>query len=251
MAPKILHIDIETAPTTIYCWNPKPNWVSPDKIVKDGYTLCFAAKWHGQKKIVFKSAHHDGHEATTKAAWELLDEADAVVHYNGTRFDIKHLNKDFMLARLGPPSSYQQMDLFRTAKKFALFSLKLDEIAKQLDLDGKLQHKGMALWHGCMNDNEADWRTMRRYNTRDVILLEDVYQEFLPWIDGHINYGLFSDHDGPVCTHCGGTDLEKRGYRYTKTQKYQRYYCRDCNSWSADRNTAVPADKRPHVLNPL
>ncbi|NIV35232.1 MAG: hypothetical protein GWN58_38990, partial [Anaerolineae bacterium] len=51
-------------------------------------------------------------EGMLEGAWELLDEADAVVHYNGKKFDIPTLNREFVKYGFTPPSPYKQIDLY-------------------------------------------------------------------------------------------------------------------------------------------
>ena len=42
-----------------------------------------------------------------KGIHKLLDECDAVIHYNGSKFDIPTLNKEFLLHGLHPPAPYK------------------------------------------------------------------------------------------------------------------------------------------------
>jgi hypothetical protein len=95
---KLLTLDIETSPNLAYVWALFDQNVGLNQLVEVGSVICFAAKWYGEKKIHYHSDHHDGHEAMVAAAWNLIDEADAVIHYNGKAFDIKHLNREFVLA---------------------------------------------------------------------------------------------------------------------------------------------------------
>ena len=63
------------------------------------------------------SDHHDGHDAMIEGIWKLLDEADAVVTWNGVSFDMKHLRREFVLAGLTPPSPWKDIDLMLTVKR--------------------------------------------------------------------------------------------------------------------------------------
>jgi predicted RNA-binding Zn-ribbon protein involved in translation (DUF1610 family) len=171
-----------------------------------------------------------------KRIHKLMDEADAVVHYNGTKFDVPTLNKEFLLHKLSPPSSYRQIDLYSTAKsRFRFASNKLDYIAQQLGIGKKHKHEGFELWVKCMNNDANAWATMETYNKQDVELLEGVYNIFRPWIRNHPNVALYTDSEHNVCPLCGGSRLTRRGFAYTTTGRYQRYQCRDCGHWSRDR----------------
>jgi DNA-directed RNA polymerase subunit RPC12/RpoP len=83
-------------------------------------------------------------------------------------------------------------------------------------------------------DPEA-WAIMEDYNRQDVIVLENVYEHFLPWIKQHPNVALHDGEEEHACTKCGGTNLVCRGYVYTSVSKYRRYRCNDCGSWSRAR----------------
>lgn len=226
---KLLLVDIETAPHLSATWGLYDQNVALDQLLKPGYTLCWAAKWHGEKEVMFESVV-TGSDRMVKRIHKLLNEADAVCHYNGKKFDIPTLNKEFLLLGLPPPSPAKQVDLLETARKrFKLASNKLDFVAKSLGLGSKTKHKGMELWLGCMNKNKADWKVMEEYNKQDVILLEKVYNRLLPWIDSHPNMSVFNDVE--CCTKCSSTNFNARGYAMSSAGRYARYQCNDCGSW--------------------
>lgn len=185
---------------------------------------------------MFSSIHRDGNKRMLKTAHKLLDEADVIISYNGKKFDLPTLNKEFIKVGLKPPSPYKQIDLLRTARsEFRFTSNKLDYVAKFLGLEGKLQHKGHLLWKECMNGNDEAWATMEEYNKQDVSQLEEVYNILLPWIKHHPNTGLYNNTSSDAkCPTCGGTHLIRRGYSYTALSKFQRFQCKDCGAWNRD-----------------
>lgn len=252
MSFRALFIDIETMPNTAYIWSPKARWVSPKHLLNTGYTACFAAKWLGRKKsdIMFHSVRDHGKaKSLAQHAWRLLDEADCVIHYNGSRFDIPTLNRDFIEHGLTPPSPYHEIDLFRVVKqRTRLYSYSLDEVAKWLGIGSKLPHKGMDLWRGCMEGDKGSWSTMEKYNKQDVHLLEALYLRLRPWIKNHPNLALWSELHDMVCPACGGGNLIRNGTRRTKTQMYRQYHCRDCGAFPRGRHTIVTRDQGHHVL---
>ncbi len=246
---KITHIDIETAPHKVYTWGMFNQMVNIDAIEEPGYTMCWAAKEHGKKKVEFRSVHHHNHEEMTNKIWEILNDTDVVVHYNGEKFDVPTLNKDFLLAGLPPPDPYQQVDLLRTfRRRFRMARNNLDFVSQELGLEAKQSHKGMQLWRGCMAGNNADWNIMRRYNIQDVRMLEPLYIKVLPWIQNHPNMGLYVDHENPVCTNCGSTNLISKGFEHLATQSYRRLRCNDCQTPLRERSTALPLSKRKVIL---
>lgn len=229
---KLLLLDIETAPNLVHVWGLWQQNVGLPQIVKSGYTICWSAKWLGEDDIYHMNLHDSSHKQMLKGIHQLLDEADAVIHYNGTKFDIPTLNKEFIKHGFLPPSPYKQIDLIRTARsQFRFASNKLDYIAQFLGLGAKTRNRGHELWTECMENDAAAWEEMSEYNINDVILLEAVYEVLKPWIKGHPNQNLYTDGIH-VCPNCGGTHLQKRGTSYTISGKYQRYQCKDCGAWS-------------------
>jgi hypothetical protein len=225
-------LDIETAPHRVYVWGLWDQNVALNQIEEPGYTLCWSAKWHGQRGLMFDSVHKSGAKKMIKRIYDLMNEADAIVHYNGLKFDIPTLNQEFLLQGLTPPAPAAQIDLYQTAKRrFRLASNKLDYVAQVLGLGHKLQHKGMELWRGCMSNDPASWNTMERYNKQDVRLLEGVYLKLLPWIKNHPNHGNFSNR-ADVCPNCGGNHMRSNGLRRTATSVYIRLQCMDCGNWA-------------------
>lgn len=246
---KILHLDIETAPNMVYCWGLYDQNIAINQIVEPGYTLCWSAKWHGERKMHFSSLYRDGHSVMVQKIFDLLEEADAVVHYNGTRFDIPTLNKEFVLEGLVPPSSYKEIDLLRVARqRFKFPSNKLDYIAKELGLGSKTKHLGMDLWRGCMAEEAASWRIMERYNKQDVNLLEKLYLKLRPWIKNHPNQGLYVNSKNPVCRNCGSDDLIRKGFEYLMVGKYQRFRCNSCGAPNRGATLENTRDERKRLL---
>ena len=226
----ILLLDIETAPTVAYTWSLWPKYIPHDNVVQNGHTLCWAAKWAGKKEVMYADIR-GGEQKMLNTIHGLLEEADAVVHYNGTKFDIPTLNREFVRHGMAPPAHYHQIDLLKTVRKqFKFESNKLDAICMRLGLGGKVKHKGMSLWIGCMEGRDSDWRIMQRYNRRDVRILERLYKYLLPWIHNHPTGGLWlDDPKHPVC-YCGGRAVKKGTQYNSKTSSYDRYKCTKCGA---------------------
>lgn len=250
-APKILAIDIETAPHTAYVFGLFKQNIAINQIRETGRTLCFAWKWlrGGEDKAIGYVSELDGREAMLKKAHELLDEADIVVTYNGKKFDVPTLNKEFLESAIGPPSPYKQVDLYTVARsQFRFASNKMDHLAKQLGIKTKVRHSGFGLWVRCMEGDKKAWEKMKRYNKRDVLILDKLYDRLLPWIKSHPNVTLYTQPIGSVlptpvvnrphgyaCPQCGSHKVQRRGTAYARTQTYARYYCTSCTSWSRER----------------
>jgi DNA polymerase elongation subunit (family B)/predicted RNA-binding Zn-ribbon protein involved in translation (DUF1610 family) len=235
---RILLLDIETSPHIAYVWSlVNNNYINPDMLVHQGKTLCWAAKWYGEEKVTYYSVNMTSHRKMIRALHRLLDEADVVIHYNGSKFDIPILNQEFLLLGLSPASPVKQIDLLKIVRqKFRFPSNKLSYVSQKLGIGSKVEHKGFALWEGCMKGDKESWELMEKYNIQDVLLLETLYDKLKPWIKSHPNVGL---HTGvkSVCPNCGSANLKKRGFAYTSTRKYQRYVCGDCGTWSRDTHS--------------
>lgn len=225
-------LDIETYPNKVYSWGLFNQNIGLNQIVEPGSTACWAARWYGSPvgKFFFGAEWED--KDFIGKMWDLLDEADAVIHYNGTKFDMPTLNWEVIKQGGTPPSPYKEIDLLRTVRqKFRPASKKLDFVSQELNIGSKIQHRGMDLWHGCMQGDKECHKEMRDYNIQDVFLLEELYEKLLPWIGvGHPNRQLYSG-ERDTCPKCGGKHIEYRGYAYTGASKYRRFRCNGCGSW--------------------
>jgi DNA polymerase elongation subunit (family B) len=234
---RVLHLDIETSPNLGYVWSLWKQNIGLNQLVESGHVLCWAAKWHGERKVHFASDYHDGHDAMIAKAYELVDEADAIVTYNGRAFDLKWLRSEFVLAGLTPPAPHKDVDLLTIVRRqFKFPSNKLEYVAQALLGESKVQHAGFELWTGCMAGNAKAWAQMRAYNRQDVLLTERLYDRLLPWIPNHPHHGLYHEAHLSVCQNCGSKDLERRGYAYTNLGRYQRFRCNGCGAWGRGRH---------------
>ncbi len=233
---KRLLLDVETSPNTAYVWGLWKQNIGINQLIESSNLLCFSAKWLGAEEVIFSSLFSTGKKRMIKKLHKLLDEADAVIHYNGAKFDIPVVNKEFLLLGYTPPAPYKQIDLLKVARnKFRFTSNKLDYVAQQLGVGRKVKHQGFELWVKCMQNDPQAWEQMEEYNIQDVNLLESVYNKLLPWIHKHPNVGLYSNSCS--CTNCGSDNLRRRGFTFTNSGKYQRFRCNDCGSWCRKRTT--------------
>lgn len=240
---KMLYLDIETTPHEGTFWNLFPKYIPIGQIKKPTEVLCWAAKWEGERDVTFRRWDDDDF---IEAMWYLLDEADCVCHYNGKSFDMKHLNREFIVNGLLPPSPYMQVDLLTVVRQnFKLASNKLDYVVQYFGLGGKVKHAGIELWYGCIASDPRDWKIMERYNRMDVKLLPKLYKFLLPWIKNHPNVSLYGEGmpNKPTCGTCGSVSLQSRGTYKTKAALYQRYRCNTCGTWSRSRKQEQRANE--------
>lgn len=241
---KILYLDIETTPNLAYVWGLWNQNVSINQIVSSTEMLCFGARWHGQKNVIFKSVHHDGKKAMLKEIHRLLDEADVLVGWNSKAFDSKHLKRELLEAGMKPPSPYKEMDLMLAVKsQFKFPSNKLDYVAQTLGVGAKVQHSGFDLWIKCMAGDKKAWAEMKKYQIQDVNLLVDLYEILKPWIPNHPNRKLY-DQLATGCVVCGSQKLQSRGYEVSSTGRYRRFQCTDCGKWQKSKKAEGSSDTR-------
>lgn len=225
-APRVLVVDIETSPHlawTFRTWNTN---ISPDMIVQPSRILCFAANWYPDRKVSVHCEWDDGGPSTMLTTlWNMLDEADIVVGYNSDGFDLKHINREFVLRGWPPPSPYQTIDLIKTVRgRFKFPSNRLGQVGQSLDIGSKLDTGGWPLWQAVLAGEAKARAKFAKYCKQDVRLTADLLFALAPWIKGMPHAGLWSG-DMAACYACGSTDLDLYGIAYSKTNRYVRLVC--------------------------
>jgi hypothetical protein len=253
--PKILLLDIETAPVKAFIWNLWKQNVYIDQIISDWFCISWSAKWlYGEKVysdvLTPSEAIAENDKRIVESIWKLIDEADIVVGHNSKKFDIVRLNARFMLHGLNPPRPYQQIDTYEVAKKqFGFTSNKLDFLARIFNISVKLD-TDFQLWVDCVSGNESALNHMVEYNRHDVEILEEVYLKLRPWIKGHPNIGMYMESNEPVCGNCGCKDLKEYGYYYTSVGRYKTYRC-SCGAISRVRISDYPKESKKILLTTI
>jgi DNA polymerase elongation subunit (family B)/predicted RNA-binding Zn-ribbon protein involved in translation (DUF1610 family) len=257
--PRIVTLDIETAPIESYHWGLWDQNIGLDQIVVEWSILSFSAKWLGEKGVIYEDTGGRGvgkvrdDKALLQKLWNILDEADIVIAQNGKAFDIKKINSRMLMLGFKPYSPIKIVDTMLVAKKhFAFTSNKLQWLSGHLTDAKKSVHKqfpGFELWSECLKDNPKAWAEMKKYNITDTIATEQLYLKLLPWIEGHPNVGAYSELEDVVCPKCGSVDVQKRGKAYTQTGEYHRFQCKDCGGWARSRYTTNTKTKRQSLLS--
>lgn len=232
---KILVLDIETKPATVYSWQAYDVNIGYEQVIAPGGMICFAAKWVGEKDTVFYSDWTHSHGEMVKAIHTLMDEADAVITYNGDKFDLPKLQGEFILEGLTAPAPVASIDVVKTIRKMGFFMNRLAFIGPLLRVGAKVKHEGFDLWAKVMDGDEKAQDKMMKYNIQDVVLLEKLYLKIRPFIKNHPHLG---DNKGE-CGACGSKDVQKRGFRRTRSFRIQRIQCNKCGSWSETTRTKI------------
>lgn len=249
--PKILVIDIETAPILAWVWGLFDQNIGLEQVEQDWTIISFAAKWAGEEEVfqydLRKGITPRNEKSLLLKAHTLLDEADIVVGQNSKKFDVKKLNEKFLQHGIKPPSPYRQLDTLQLSKKyFSPTSHKLEYRSKNLNKKyKKLSHSkfpGFSLWKECLKGNQDAWEEMGIYNIFDVKSTEEYFDIIKVW-DNSINYDTYHDAFHNVCK-CGASNWVRRGYNHTNAGKFQRYKCRACGTWTQSKKNMLIKEKR-------
>ena len=231
---RILLLDIETFPNIGYSWAKYEQNIID--FIEHWYILCVGYKWLGGKTKVMALPDFKGYkphgkdEDLVKFIWKLLDETDIAVAQNGNEFDFKKINTRFLYYGLTPPSPYKTIDTLQIARrKFAFNSNKLDDLGRDLELGRKVENQGFPLWLRCEKGDKKAWALMKKYNRKDVDLMEELYLKERPFITNHPNLDAYSSL--PVCPRCGSSKIQNRGSAVDNTYIYQRFQCQNCFGW--------------------
>lgn len=257
--PRVLILDIETAPILACVWKIWDECVGLNQIKQDWHVLSWAARWIDDPagEVMYRDQRNakklEDDKALITPLWHLLDEADVVVTQNGVSFDIRKLNARFILNGMQPPSSYKNVDTLLIAKRrFSFTSNKLEYMTDKLCTKyKKLKHHeypGFDLWAAVLAGDRKAWRVMEKYNKHDVLSLEELYKKLMPW-DNSVNYNLYDSEEGsPVhrCA-CGSTEFKKRGFFYSPTGKFQRYRCLGCGAETRSRKNLFSTERKKHI----
>lgn len=257
--PKIVCLDIETAPETVYTFKRFDTTIGQSQVVAGGYILCAAWSWLGEKKVhsIALPGHRNWNRGDRRndrvialKMHEILSEADIVIGHNVRAFDTGFLNARFAVHGLGAPAPYRIVDTLTTLRRhFKLPSRSLEAAAAYFGI--KAKHKQQfSLWSGCMDGDPAAWAQMVSYCCDDVEVDKQLFEKIRPWIDGGANHGTYVTGTGHVCPKpgCGSPRVQRRGVTRTLVSTYPRYQCMDCGGWSRGK-VALPQQRREQLTH--
>lgn len=240
--PIITVLDIENSPLKGYSWGVYEQNIL--KVLEPSKIMSFAAKQLGSNEATVKClADYPSYKAgglddkeIVQELWEVLDKSDVVIGQNSDKHDIPKIYARFVIHGMKPPSSFKSIDTLKVAKRFFKFdSNKLDDLGAYLGVGRKMNNGGFSLWERCIAGDMSAWAIMKDYNLQDIILDEDVYLRLRPFDTRHPDIAFLADPENKsdACGTCQSTNLQKRGFNYTKTTRKQKYQCQDCFSWSS------------------
>lgn len=240
---KVLSIDLEVSPARMWGYGFYESKVV--KVEQPPILLAFAWKWLGEKGrphclTLYDRKTADRYDDTilVKELWNLLDECQVAIAYNGKRFDFKIVNTFFIRHNMMPPRPYKVFDPIETARKNFRFDCnKLDYVGKLLVGEGKTEQTYGDCWEDLLlgkNDKirKRAARTMEVYCSRDVAIMEKIYYKLLPWADNHPNMALMAG-EPDICPRCGKhSEFKVKSYRRTGVQiNAIQYQCSECHGY--------------------
>lgn len=255
--PKILVLDIETAPITAYTWGLFKQNIGLNQIKTDWHLLAYAAKWYGEKTVMYADSRRKKDVTDDKHLLEglssLLNKADIVVTQNGEQFDLKKINARAVIHGLRPIKPVASTDILKEGRKvFSFTSHKLEYVADKINKKyKKLKHEkypGFELWSAILKGDQRAWKEMEIYTKHDVLSTEEIYTTIQGWI---ATQAISSFHDDTkMRCRCGSTKLWKQGFAYTPAGKYQIYQCqaKGCGKWPRSPINLLSTEKRKNTL---
>ncbi len=238
IGPKLLFLDIETAPILMTSWSMRPPYANAVWVERDTFILMFSYKWAHEKTVKtcclpdfprYNSNRYDD-KALCRVLHSLMDEADIICAHNGDSFDIKKINSRLIVNGLAKPSPFKTIDTLKISRAaFKFDSAKLDNIGRYLQEGRKIPNTGADLWRGCVNGDAKSWRTMAAYAKQDTVLLERVYHRLKSWAPNHPNMLIYKSVDG--CPTCQSQNIQRRGTMAKLNSRRHRFHCQDCGHW--------------------
>lgn len=223
-AGKILAFDLETA----------------DLSANRGHIICAAAKWVGEKIVyTWRIDEGDGYGNTPESFYNdkhivagltpLLEEADAVIAYYGSGFDVPYVNTRAFVNGLKPPVPFTLIDPWKTARShLKLARNDMGSVAALLGSPPKT-HLPWDEWQRARYGHKKAIDKLLKYNVNDIRVLEDVYLRLRPVIKDHPYIGA-TGASRLRCPACGSTHGRSHDLRRTKTFEVYRRRCGSCGT---------------------
>ena len=146
--------------------------------------FCYGWSWLGETAIDFDyDMHYDDRRAYVEKLWNLLNEADRIITFNGITADNRWTNNEFLEYGLGPVE-YQNIDLFRIAKRrFDLPFKSLDFLAEYVGVARKGHvSEYFTTWQRYLEGDRAAVTEFQQYSMQDILVTREVYNKLEPWV---------------------------------------------------------------------
>ena len=263
-APRVIALDIETAPCVAYVWRTGKQAIGIDQIQQESTIISFSwSEWEfckvqkAQYASTFTQDNQRDDTALVTQLHGILKDATHIVAHNGAAFDWPMIAGAFYRCGLPPMPKPWILDTMLMARQIGgQASYKLAWLTKDQRRSKRTHAKfpGLSLWVEWLNRNPAAEQEMRLYNNMDVEAMCELLNNVLPWAHGPQFAGLVPQSQGREeevhhCPRCGSAGVVARGYTTTVAGRYQRYRCSGCGGWSQSR--FLVREKRKHLLKAI
>ena len=203
--------------------------------------ICVGFKEVGGKKAeVFSTLDYDetdilkAEKLLLKDVSERLLDCDIWLTHFGTYFDIPFVNTRLMyhkLPILNP--SFNHIDTWKISRnRLKLSNNRLVTIQNFLKLDSEKNAIQPMMWLKALGGHRPSIKYIVDHCKRDVDVLAETYERLKPLVLDHPSAKLLDGRDGCGVCGAGPGRQQKRGFRVTRTRKYQQYQCQGCGHWT-------------------
>lgn len=243
---KLLFFDVEMALQVGYFYDQWNTNIPAHKIKHHGFMISAAWSWYGRNKIDavsvlddpkrFKKNHRDDFHVIKKLS-EVVNEADAIVAFNGDNFDMKELNTGLIKHSLEPLKHVVQIDPYKIAKKHFRFKggNSLRNLCEFLDVKAEKGKVDDDVWIAAAEGDPAAIKKVLKYNKGDIPTLKQVYEKIKPFTPAKLNLNHFVEAD--VCPSCASPDFIRYGRFYRMSGFKQQFRCNDCGHQFLSKKT--------------
>jgi len=219
---KRLFFDIETSYITARVWRTGKQWVDASNITSEKKIICVCYKWQFEDYVhTLTWDKEQDDKKLLKDLIKVLSKADEIIAHNGDRFDLKELRTRCIVQGVPMFPKYRTLDTLKKARKYFNFhSNRLNYLGQVLEVGRKLDHEGIDMWRDIQEKkSKKALKKMVDYCTQDVVLLEDVFNVLMPYIDHNINFSVLKGGPKWACPECASekvklshTDTTPMGY---------------------------------------
>ena len=238
---KRVFLDIETSPNIALLWKAgyKIN-IPHDNIVKERavVTMCWKTEhekevhnidWDFNKIGRWREQNNNADYRIVKKFAEIIEDADEIVGHNIDRFDFPWLKGRMMYHKIRGDVNVTTVDTLKWARKMGLNSGRLDYLGKYLFGQGKIS-TSWDLWVDIVLDKDQEALDyMVKYCKRDVLLLQEVYNELSYYAKPKTHVGVSLGSDRWSCPHCGSENMKKNMTRISAAGiRRHQMKCKSC-----------------------
>ena len=238
LAGKVLFWDIENTPNTVATFGIGHKVsIGHNQVLEHSKIICISYKDPGWKKakVLKWDVRKKCDKAMLKQFVKIANKYEILIAHNGDAFDLKVFKGRLYANKIKPLTNVLTLDTLKLSRKnFRIPSHRLDYHSK---LNGHSGKDSMCFedWlhityepHNSKKYIDA-MNKMVKYNIKDTDILEGVFFDMLPYCDTlPIHLGLLISGNKEGCPKCGEDKSVKWGSYTTKSNVYQKLYCKGC-----------------------